>query len=66
MLVLTRKTGEAIDIGGVTVRVLHVCHTAKRVRLGITGPREITVLREELLTENNDGRWSGETDPGDV
>ena len=48
MLVLTRKIGEAIQIGDqVTVEVLEV--TGGRVRLGITAPSEIGICRSELL-----------------
>lgn len=48
MLVLTRKIGEAIQIGDeVTIEVLEV--HAGRVRLGITAPRTIGVHRSELL-----------------
>lgn len=47
MLVLTRKIGEEIIIGG----DIHVTVTAIRgnqVRLGITAPREVSVNREEV------------------
>lgn len=48
MLVLTRKIGEAIQIGEeVTIEVLEV--HAGRVRLGISAPRTIGVHRSELL-----------------
>lgn len=48
MLVLTRKIGEAIQIGDqVTVEVLEV--SGGRVRLGITAPSEIGICRSELL-----------------
>ncbi len=47
MLVLTRKTGEAIIIGnGITVTVVEV--KGERVRLGFTAPAEVPVHREEL------------------
>ena len=48
MLVLTRKIGEAIQIGDqVTVEVLEV--TGGRVRLGITAPSDVGICRSELL-----------------
>ena len=48
MLVLTRKPGEEIQIGGnVTVTVLLT--SRNKVRLGISGPSEVRVLRGELL-----------------
>ena len=48
MLVLTRKLGEAIQIGDdVSVEVLEV--RGNRVRLGITAPNQVSVNRSELL-----------------
>lgn len=48
MLVLTRKTGEAIQIGDeVTVEVLEM--RGGRVRLGITAPNSIGVHRSEMV-----------------
>ena len=50
MLVLQRKTGQSIRIGeDIEVVVLEV--SGDHVRLGIAAPREIRVLRQELLTE---------------
>jgi carbon storage regulator len=47
MLVLSRKTGERIQIGGgIELEVLAV--QGSRVKLGITCPREIPVVRAEL------------------
>jgi carbon storage regulator len=46
MLVLTRKTGEALRIGDdVVVEILEV--HGERVRVGITAPREIPIVRPE-------------------
>lgn len=48
MLVLTRKRGQQIVIGDdITVTVLQ--STNGRVRLGISAPPEVAILREELL-----------------
>ncbi len=50
MLVLTRKTEQAIIIDGHTiVRILAV--DGERVKLGIDAPKHIGVLREELVRE---------------
>lgn len=50
MLVLTRKIGEAIQIGdGVTVEVLEM--RGGRIRLGITAPGDVKVHRSELLLD---------------
>ena len=48
MLVLTRKIGERIVIDDrITVTVLEV--QGNRIRLGIEAPKEIPVMREELV-----------------
>jgi carbon storage regulator len=48
MLVLRRKVGESIILGGViTVSVLAV--EGERVKIGITAPPEVTIVREELV-----------------
>ena len=47
MLVLTRKIGEEIWIGSaINVKVLTV--SRHRVRLGVSGPRDVPVVRAEL------------------
>jgi carbon storage regulator len=51
MLILTRKVDQAIVIqGNILVTVLRV--ERDRVKLGISAPQEITVLREELLARD--------------
>lgn len=48
MLVLTRRTGEAVHIGeDIVVRVLGV--NGGQVRLGFDVPKSINVVRDELL-----------------
>jgi len=48
MLVLTRKPGERIVIDDrITVTVLEI--QENRIRLGIEAPKEIPIMREELL-----------------
>lgn len=48
MLVLTRQLGETIAIGDdITVAVLSL--NGIQVRLGIDAPKDVIVLREELL-----------------
>jgi carbon storage regulator len=47
MLVLSRKSGEAIHIGpGIRVSVLDI--KGGRVRLGLSAPREVSIRRGEL------------------
>ncbi|MFN0073193.1 MAG: carbon storage regulator CsrA [Chloroflexota bacterium] len=48
MLVLSRRAGEAILIGG-NVEVVILGTDGGQVRVGIRAPRDITVLRKELL-----------------
>lgn len=48
MLVLTRRVNESISIGdSITVTVLAV--EGDRVKIGITAPREILILRSEVV-----------------
>ena len=48
MLCLSRKIGEKIVIGGqITVQVIGV--EGSKIRLGITAPDWVEILREELL-----------------
>lgn len=51
MLVLSRKSGESIEIGdGVTITVLKI--GAGRVKIGVTAPEAVDVVRGELHEEN--------------
>jgi carbon storage regulator len=57
MLVLRRKAGEAIVLNGViTIHVLAV--EGERVKLGISAPPEVVIVRSELL-ENQGGPSMG-------
>lgn len=59
MLVLSRKIGERIFIGGeIELQVLSI--RGGRVRLGINCPRDIPILRSELLP-TVDGTLPGTT-----
>ena len=50
MLVLTRETGEEIRVGSViSVKVLSV--SRNRVKLGVSGPRDVPVLRAEICQD---------------
>jgi carbon storage regulator len=47
MLILSRRPGESLTIGDdVVVTVIGV--SGNQIRLGITAPREVRVLREEI------------------
>jgi carbon storage regulator len=64
MLILTRKKDEAIRIGeSILVRVVEI--DKNTVKLGIEAPREIEILREELIqavSEENLKAAQGTTD----
>ncbi len=48
MLVLRRKVGESIILSGmISISVLAV--EGERVKIGITAPADVTIVREELL-----------------
>ena len=54
MLILTRKSGENIQIGdNITISVFRT--NKQRVRLGIEAPRSISVRREEIAMEDIPG-----------
>jgi carbon storage regulator len=54
MLILTRKIDQGIVISGnILIRVLGV--ERDRVKIGISAPGEITVLRQELIREGDEG-----------
>lgn len=54
MLVLTRRVGEEIVIAG-TIRVMVVMVKGQAIRLGITAPSSVPVVRRELLAECSHG-----------
>ena len=63
MLVLTRKIGESIRIGGeITVQVLAI--RGGQVRIGLTAPAEVRIFREEIFRvvedQNQRARLAGE------
>jgi carbon storage regulator CsrA len=50
MLVITRKEGQSFTIGDhCIVQVVEVM-SARRVRIGVTAPRSLGILREEHFT----------------
>lgn len=53
MLVLSRKSGERIHIGeNITLTIVRI--GPNNVRLGIDAPREINIVREELVEETDE------------
>jgi len=65
MLVLTRKIGQSIQIPeyGAIIRVLSIQNG--RVRLGITAPAEVRILRGELLEQSPQGTKSAPEAPAE-
>jgi carbon storage regulator len=61
MLVLTRRIGEEVLIAN-NIRVAVVAVNGNRVRLGITAPSSVPVVRLELLVERSED--SGPTTMG--
>ncbi len=63
MLILSRKIGESIVIGNnvvVTVRETH----GGRIRLAIEAPRDVLVLRQELIgSRPSRGEWDAPAEP---
>ena len=60
MLVLTRKVQEQIQIGAtITVTVLKT--SGKTVKLGISGPPEVPIVRAELTAKS--GKRAGQLPP---
>jgi carbon storage regulator len=50
MLILTRKSGESINIGSdIVIRVLEI--KGNQARLGIEAPRDVAVHREEIYQQ---------------
>lgn len=53
MLVVTRKAGEKVLIPGAGIEVLIVkVLPGGQVRLGISAPKDVLVVREELLSKS--------------
>ena len=69
MLILTRKSGESINIGK-DIRVTVVEIQGKQVRLGIEAPQEMLVLREEvvvrIIQENRAAALMGQNELNEV
>lgn len=48
MLIITRRSGEAVHIGG-DIRVIVTAVIGNQIRLGIEAPSDVLILREELV-----------------
>lgn len=65
MLVIRRKEGQAIRIGG-GIRIEVLESSPNRVKLGIVAPPEVRVVREEALLAEAQNRESAAAAPPDV
>ena len=57
-LVLTRRKGESIFIGD-DIEVTVVCVNGKQVKIAIKAPREVNIVRDELLGRERIDNKSG-------
>ncbi len=67
MLILTRREGQAVQIGdNITVRVIEL--TDGSVRLAIDAPREVSILRTELIeaVQVNEAAAQEQASPADL
>lgn len=61
MLILQRKTGEAIRIGeDILIRISEI--GSERVKIAIDAPRGLSIVREELLTAAQTNKQSAAAD----
>ena len=64
MLVLVRRVGESIHIGDDIVIEVESFENGNRVKIGIDAPRDVRVLRSELVQrERVDKSYSDATKP---
>ena len=55
LLVLRRRVGEAVSIeGGIEIEVIEISRS--RVKLGVIAPRNVSVMRKEILRTAADNR----------
>ncbi|MGC8759299.1 MAG: carbon storage regulator [Bryobacteraceae bacterium] len=62
MLVIRRKEGQAIRIGD-SIRIEVLESSPNRVRLGITAPPDVRVVRDEILLAEAQNRQSAAPPP---
>ena len=60
MLVLTRKSDEALRILGGTIRIVVLEVQGDQVRLGIEAPKAIDILREEIYLSQEENQRASE------
>ncbi|AEK58105.1 MULTISPECIES: carbon storage regulator [Acidithiobacillus] len=65
MLVLTRRSGQAICIGD-DIRIVVTRIEDGQVRIGIESRRDLLILREELRESVREGNRAAHTNPADL
>jgi carbon storage regulator len=50
MLILSRKVGDAILVDG-GIRIVIIACDRKGVRIGVEAPSDVSILREEIVTQ---------------
>ncbi|MHB1612511.1 MAG: carbon storage regulator CsrA [Sulfobacillus sp.] len=67
MLVLSRKTNEALVIQEGAIRIVVLSVQGDQVKLGIDAPRNISVMREEIyLATHENQRAANSVSPDDL
>lgn len=59
MIVIRRKPGESVWVGGAEVRILSL--SPSRVKLGVEAPRHLPVLRSEVVASGAQNRMAAQT-----
>ena len=65
MLVISRRLGESILLGN-DVEIQIVEMTQSRVKIGIKAPRELTVLRKEVLEASRHNEEASQSSGGEA
>ncbi|NMP23079.1 carbon storage regulator [Sulfobacillus harzensis] len=61
MLVLTRKTNEALQLQEGTIRIVVLSIQGDQVKLGIEAPKDVTIMREEIVLAQSQNREAAES-----
>lgn len=57
MLIITRKAGESIQIGeNIIIKILDHIRSTDEVRVAIEAPRNVKILRTELINYDNNNK----------
>lgn len=65
MLILTRRPGEKILIGGENIFIMLIAINGQQARLGVKAPRNMEVHREEIYAKLHPEYDAGEWQPSE-